>query len=183
MNLYIRFFENEILVTRIEEAFDFLSSIPEVGFDDYLQNDLQKYFESDATYPKRYKVRNRAYFIVIKTNASTLEEFKAAGLAAQEAGARRNDERARLQDALNARAVGWYDVQLLFKRVLSVPDTQKFLYVDTTFGCRVKAISKQDCYNRVIDHLRTRGDVDNRSQFPSIKGKNFSCEFLGMNPA
>ena len=79
MNLYIRFFENEVLVTRIEDAFDFLSSIPEVGFDEYLQNDLQKYFESDATYPKRYKVRNRAYFIVIKTNASTLEEFKAAG--------------------------------------------------------------------------------------------------------
>ena len=111
-----------------------------------------------------------------------MEEFKAAGLAAQEAGARRSDERARLQDALNARAVGWYDVQLFFKRVLPVPETQKFIYVDTSFGCRVKAVSKQDCYNRVIDHLRTRGDVDSRSQFPSIKGKNFSCEFLGMNP-
>jgi hypothetical protein len=34
-----------------------------------------------------------------------------------------------------------------------------------------------DCYNRIVDYLRTR--VDNRSQFPSAKGKKFRFSYLG----
>ena len=36
--------------------------------------------------------------------------------------------------------------------------------------------------HRLIDHLRTRSDVDPRSQFPSPKGKNFQYEYLGLKP-
>lgn len=182
MNLYIRYFESEVVVANLDEALDFLGSIPEIHLDDYLANDLARFYESDQTYPKRYKVHSKAYFIVIKTTAATLDEFKAAGSAAQE-GARRSDEKARLQDVLNHVNPGWYKVELVFKRVVAIPDTQKFQYIDTSFEVQLKAYSRQDCYNRVIDHLRTRGDVDARSQFPSIKGKNYICTYLGMNPA
>jgi hypothetical protein len=43
---------------------------------------------------------------------------------------------------------------------------------------QVRAISGIDCYNRIVEHLRQR--VDERSQFPSAKGKNFSFRYLGM---
>jgi len=181
MNLYIRYFENEVLVESLEEACDFLSSIPEIDFDDYLANDLARFYESDQSYPKRYKVHSKAYFIVIKTTAKNLQEFKEAGSAAQD-GARRSDEKARLQDTLNEVKIGWYKVDMLFKRVVAIPETQKFQYIDTPFEVQLKAISLQDCYNRVIDHLRSRGDVDSRSQFPSIKGKNYISTYLGLNP-
>jgi hypothetical protein len=41
----------------------------------------------------------------------------------------------------------------------------------------VKAASGQDCYERIVDYLRDR--VDERSQFPSAKGKNFRFTYLG----
>jgi hypothetical protein len=37
-----------------------------------------------------------------------------------------------------------------------------------------------DCYNRIVNHLKSR--VDSRSQFPSAKGKNFNYRFLGEQP-
>ncbi len=59
-----------------------------------------------------------------------------------------------------------------------VPSTGKFEYRDTHFVVQCKATSGLDCYNRIVDHLRTR--VDGRSQFPSAKGKNFNFTYLGM---
>jgi hypothetical protein len=59
-----------------------------------------------------------------------------------------------------------------------VPGTGKFQYRDTHFVAQVKAVSGLDCYNRIVDHLRQR--VDDRSQFPSAKGKNFKFKYLGM---
>ena len=69
---------------------------------------------------------------------------------------------------------------LSFKRVIAIPGTNKFQYKDTYFTARVKAHSPIDCYNRIIEHLRDRQDVDPRSQFPSAKGKNFKFQYLGM---
>jgi hypothetical protein len=62
--------------------------------------------------------------------------------------------------------------------VLLVPGTGKFQYRDTRFVARVKAESGIDCYNRIVEHLQER--VDERSQFPSAKGKNFKFTYLGM---
>jgi hypothetical protein len=73
---------------------------------------------------------------------------------------------------------GWYEGAIDFKRVQLVPGTGKFQYRDTHFVACVKALSGQDCYNRIVDHLRQR--VDDRSQFPSAKGKNFKFRFLGL---
>ena len=61
--------------------------------------------------------------------------------------------------------------------VQMVQGTGKFQYRDTRFVARVKAFSGLDCYNRIVDHLRQR--VDERSQFPSAKGKNFRFRYLG----
>lgn len=38
--------------------------------------DIRTYMESDMPYPKRYKIRPRVYFILIKTDAETMEDFK-----------------------------------------------------------------------------------------------------------
>ena len=75
MNLYLRYFDQETLVTSVDDAIDFLKSIPEIEMDAELEADVREYAASDLTYPKRYKVRPRVYFIVIKTTAQTMQDF------------------------------------------------------------------------------------------------------------
>ena len=131
-------------------------------------------------YPKRYKVRPRVYFIAIKTTASTLAEFKVNGGKTQTVA--ESSEKPSVAAPFVKDRAGWYEGEILFKRVVPIPGTGKFQYKDTRFKARCKARNVQECYNRIVDHLRSRQDVDPRSQFPSIKGKNFTCSFLGMNP-
>lgn len=73
---------------------------------------------------------------------------------------------------------GWYEGSLDFKRVVMVPGTGKHEYRDTHFVAACKANSGLDCYNRIVEYLKSR--VDNRSQFPSSKGKNFKFTYLGL---
>ena len=178
MNLYLRYFDSEVFAYTIEEAFDFLQSIPEVDLDEFLMADIAQYVESSNMYPKRYKVHGKAYFIIIKTTAANMEEFKNIGAASHDA---QSDAAKTKTDVFSDYNPGWYDGSIMFKRVIPIPQTQKFQYVDTFFVARVKAYSRQDCYNKIIDHLRSRNDIDTRSQFPSIKGKNFECVYRGMN--
>lgn len=178
MNLYLRYFDNEVFAYTIEEAFDFLHSIPEVDLDEFLMNDIAHYVASSNMYPKRYKVHGKAYFIIIKTTAANMEEFKNNGTAVREG---QGDMPKVKTESYNDYNPGWYDGSIMFKRVIPIPQTQKFQYVDTYFAARVKALSKQDCYNKIVDHLRSRNDIDARSQFPSIKGRNFECVFHGMD--
>lgn len=179
MNLYLRYFDNETLVSDVEQALSFLQSIPDIMVDDYLANDLRQFVEGSVMYPKRYKVKTRAYFIVIKTNATTLEEFKEIGAQGQELPENTNVEKQAKQSFFSTTNPGWYEATINFKRVITHPETRKSQYCDTEFVARVKADSIQECYNKIIDHLRSRADVDPRSQFPSIKGKQFACRFLG----
>jgi len=72
---------------------------------------------------------------------------------------------------------GWYEGSLDFKRVTTDPKTGKFAYRDTRFVAQLKAQSPMDCYQRIVAYLQQR--VDQRSQFPSVKGKNFQYKFLG----
>ena len=178
MNLYLRYFDSEAFVSSADEAIDFLRSIPEINVDDALIADLRNYAAGDICYPKRYKVRPRVYFIVIKTTASCMQDFKdkkavrPGSQSAAEAQDRANTPN------YNEKNPGWYEASLDFKRVVFVPSTGKHEYRDTHFVANLKANSPQDCYNRLLDHLR--GRVDTRSQFPSIKGKNFQYRYLGM---
>lgn len=179
MNLYIRFFDNEVLVSNVNEAINFLRSLPDVDVTPDMEADLREYAESDVMFPKRYKVRSHVYFIVIKTTAATMQDFK--DKKALRGGSKQNDH---FNDAdnpvarLNEQHPGWYEGEVNFKRVVLVPATGKHEYVDTKFVADCKANSAMDCYNRIIDFLRER--VDYRSQFPSAKGKNFQYKYLGM---
>ena len=176
MNLYLRYFDQETLVTSVDDAIDFLKSIPEIEMDAELEADVREYAASDLTYPKRYKVRPRVYFIVIKTTAQTMQDFKDKKALRTPTPAERMENPG--VASLAQEAPGWYEGSLDFKRVVMVPATGKFEYRDTHFVADVKAESGLDCYNRIVDYLRDC--VDSRSQFPSAKGKNFHFRYLGM---
>ncbi len=179
MNLYIRYFQNETVVKSVEEACNFLSDIPEITVDKILEDDLRRFMTEPISYPKRYKVKGKSYFIVIKTPLETVEEFHLHGENRREEQMMRQAVRREKIDLLSRPCVGWYDASLNFKRVITIPSTQKASYCDTLFKARLKAASIQDCYDRIVDHLRARRDIDPRSQFPSIKGHKFECHFLG----
>lgn len=176
MNLYIRYFDDETLVHTVEEALHFLSSLDDVEVNEEMACELEKFMSSSAMYPKHIKVRMRSFFIVIKTTANSMEEFKAKGAGQVKL------EKAAQKEALASYEQyqpGWYAAKIVFKRVVTMPETQKCHYVDTTFVCKVKADSAHDCYDRVLGHLRDRQDIDVRSQFPSIKSPNFEWDYLG----
>ncbi|MBR0048782.1 MAG: hypothetical protein IJP74_05620 [Prevotella sp.] len=177
MNLYLRYFDNETLVSSVDEAIEFLAGIDQIGMNAALEADIREYVASDVFYPKRYKIRPRVYFIIIKTEAATMQDFKEKKAVHNggESVKERNASPAVLK--LNETLPGWYEGSIDFKRVLLIPSTGKFQYRDAHFVARVKANSGIDCYNRMVDHLRER--VDERSQFPSAKGKNFKFVYLG----
>ena len=176
MNLYIRYFDDETLVYSVEEALAFLSSLEDVEVTEEMVSELEKFMASSALYPKHIKVRARSFFIANKTTAKTMEEFKAKGA-----------DQGKLEKAAQKEAIanyskvqpGWYEAKISFKRVILMPETQKSQYFDTPFACKVWANSAQECYDKVIEHLRGRQDIDPRSQFPSIKSQNFEFSYLG----
>ncbi len=176
MNLYIRYFDEETLVSNVAEALHFLSSLDDVEVTEEMTAELERFMASSALYPKHIKVNSRSFFIAIKTTADTLEEFKTKGASQAKA---EKPARKETQSQYTKSQPGWYEARLVFKRVVSLPETQKSHYIDTTFACKVKADSVQECYNKVIAHLRSRQDVDDRSQFPSIKSQNFAYNYLG----
>ena len=176
MNFYIRYFDKEILVNTVDDAIAFLADIDEIGMNPVLENDIRNYCASDMLYPKRYKIRPRVYFIIIKTDAPTMSDFK-ENRAVHPPVERPEKPVAPALVRLNEELPGWYEGALDFKRVLMVPGTGKFQYRDTHFVAQCKAMSGMDCYNRIVEYLRER--VDERSQFPSAKGKNFKFRYLG----
>jgi len=176
INLYIRYFDEETLVHTVEEAIHFLSSLDDVEVNEEMTTELQKFMSSNVMYPKHIKVRARAFFIAIKTTANTLEEFKAKG--AGQAKVEKEAQKEALASYSKSQP-GWYEGRITFKRVILLPETQKSKYVDTPFVCKVWANSVQECYDKVIDHLRGRQDIDPRSQYPSIKSEKFEFDFLG----
>ena len=175
MNLYLRYFDRETLVSTVDEAVDFLKSIDEIEMTPELEADIRDYAASDVYYPKRYKIHPRVYFIVIKTEAATMQDFKEKKAVHNEGSPAKPVSP--VLSRLNEVCEGWYEGSVNFKRVLLVPGTGKFQYRDTLFVARLKASSGIDCYERIIDYLRER--VDERSQFPSAKGKNYKFRFLG----
>ncbi len=178
MNLYIRYFDKEAFAFSVDEAINFLSGISEIGMNPELEADIREYAASDVCYPKRYKVRPRVYFIIIKTAAACMQDFKDKKALHAMPAADHRDGVASPVARLAEEMPGWYEGTLDFKRVVLIPATGKHEYRDTHFVANVKATSGLDCYNRIVEHLRDR--VDSRSQFPSAKGKNFNYRYLGM---
>ncbi len=183
MNIYARFFDQDTLVYSVEELIDFLSSIPDIKVTPELVDDIRNYVESDIPYPKRYKIRPRVYFILIKTTADSLAAFKANRKASQpimlEPDAF-NKKEVRVSQLIEEQ-FGWYKGTIIFKRVIQIPGTTKFQYQDTTFSACIQTDSGQSCYNRIIEYLKGRQDIDLRSQFPSARGQSFQFMYLGEN--
>ncbi len=182
MNFYVRYFDRETLVESIDDALSFLAAIPEITVDDDMEADLRAYAAHDQCYPKRYKVRPRIYFIIIKTTAATLADFKQkkeSHAPAVAHGERPAAAPTNKMATLMTIQDGWYEGQLDFKRMAQKPQTNKYEYRDTHVVYRCKAISGMDCYNRIVDYLKTR--VNSRSQFPSAKGNSFHFTYLGKS--
>lgn len=173
MNFYVRYFNQETLVKDADEIISFLKSIPEIEIDNNIEDDIKDYVASPNAYPKRYKLRPRIYFIIIKTKAETMEEFKEN----KTSNILPVNQQYGLSMLLQHRE-GWYEGSINFKRVEMIPGTSKFRYADTRFVVRCKATCGQECYDRIVDHLKDR--VDMRSQYPAAKGKNFKFKYLGM---
>ena len=179
MNLYIRYFDKETFVSSADEAIEFLNSISEIGMNRELEADIREYAASDVCYPKRYKVRPRVYFIIIKTAAACMQDFKDKKALRGAASLEHHDAQTPAPvNRLTEELPGWYEGSLDFKRVVLIPSTGKHEYRDTHFVADVKASSGMECYERIVEHLR--GREDSRSQFPSAKGKNFQFRYLGM---
>lgn len=190
MNIYARYFNQEALLHNYDELMGFLSSIPEIPITQRMEEDVKEYLDSDMPYPKRYKIRPRVYFILIKTNADTMDEFKANHKEDGELSQSGPTKPEMLAEPvynkkdikmvqLAEQRTGWYLGTIVFKRVIQISGTTKFRYQDTTFQAYVRATSGQECYNRIIEHLKNRSEVDLRSQFPSARGSNFTFEFVG----
>ncbi len=190
MNIYARYFNQEVLAHSYDELMSFLTSIPEIPVTPKMEEEVRAYIESDMPYPKRFKIRPRVYFIMIKTVALSMTEFKAhqKGDAEPENKERytqpvrvemgQNKKELRMAELLEER-YGWYFGMVVFKRVIQIAGTQKFRYQDTDFQAYVHANSGMDCYNKIIDHLKRRTEIDLRSQFPSARGSNFSYDYVG----
>jgi hypothetical protein len=183
MNLYVRYFDSETLATNIDEVAEFVFSIKEINVDQSALTRIKNFWESSNLYPFRLKVSFSNYILFLKTEAHDLSEFKYFEQLKKEnkidAMPQGNSEKRRSTlEILNEEKEGWYEASILFKRVVQIRDTNKFQYKDTRFKVRLKAASPMDCYNRVVEHLRNRQDVDPRSQFPSAKSANFVYTFL-----
>ena len=183
MNLYIRYFDEETVVSSVADAVDFLNNLKLDGFvaDAEFTNDLEKFIISPTTYPKRYKVQGNNYFIVIKTNVTSLEEFKRNNMKnLMETENSADDKKKHKATALMDAVYGWYDGQLTFRRIVINPITGKLQYKDTPFRALVRAQSPLECYERIVEHLKGRSEIDARSQYPSAKGKKFTFTYLGL---
>ena len=183
MNLYVRYFDHEYLAKSVDDALEFLSSIPEIKLESNAASRITTFLNSSNLYPFRLKVSYSNYVLFLKTEAENLEQFKEEEALRKEQKIDRvstmAERKKSIIDALNEENIGWWDAGLTFKRVLIIPETGKCKYVDTPFRARLKAVSAIDAYNRIVDHLKSRPEVDPRSQFPSAKSEKFEYQFIG----
>ena len=183
MNLYVRYFDHEYLAKSVDDALEFLSSIPESKLESNAASRITTFLNSSNLYPFRLKVSYSNYVLFLKTEAENLEQFKEEEALRKEQKIDRvstmAERKKSIIDALNEENIGWWEAGLTFKRVLIIPETGKCKYVDTPFRARLKAVSAIDAYNRIVDHLKSRPEVDPRSQFPSAKSEKFEYQFIG----
>ena len=185
MNLYIRYFDQDTLATNMDDAVAFLETVKDLKLTGEVINRVSGFYSSNNQYPYRLKVGYSNYILFLKTEAETLEEFKELERIRNEqkaAGIYQPEKKKSVLELMAEPNPGWYDAVLSFKRVVPIKETNNFQYLDTRFRAKLKAQSPLDCYERIVEHLRNRQDVDPRSQFPSAKSNNFEYTFLGDSP-
>jgi len=187
MNLYVRYFDHETLACNMDDVKAFLATLHDVKVNDDMIQRVAEFAQSDNAYPFRLKVSYSNYILFLKTEAKDMAEFKYLEKLHKE---QRFENRMSMAEKkrnqlqmLSEPKPGWYESKIMFKRVVMSPETGKCQYVDTLFRARLKAESPMDCYNRMIEHLKNRQDVDPRSQYPSVKSPNFEYKFIEPNDA
>ena len=76
MNLYVRYFDHEYLAKSVDDALEFLSSIPEIKLESNAASRITTFLNSSNLYPFRLKVSYSNYVLFLKTEAENLEQFK-----------------------------------------------------------------------------------------------------------
>ena len=208
MNLYLRYFDSEILVTNVDDAINFLASIPEIGMNDRIADDVRSYFNSDNRFPKRYKVRPKIYFIMIKTDADTMKGFKEYRERSISKANTETEEVPNEQpnDVMEPEAPYIDDDSLSpasrrerqAAAIMAALHTERFGWYEGCFQFKrvvtlpVTGKNEYRDTNFVVRCKAMSGIdcynriidylqtcVDGRSQFPSAKGKNFTFTYLG----
>ena len=185
MNIYARYFDQEIVASSFEELMNFLTSIPEINVTTELLDSVKAYIDSPLPYPKRYKLRPRVYFILIKTTAKNIQEFKnnknQAESTKESSESTANSYKNERISSLCDDNPGWYKVSLSIKRMVHIKELQKFQYQDSAITAYINSNSPIGCYNRLTEYIKSRQDIDPRSQIPSAKSDSFQFEYIGTN--
>ena len=79
MNLYLRYFDNETLVTNVDDAISFLADIDEIGMNPMLEEDIREYMEFQKA---DYEASGLEYKLNIETAAKA--EWKRDALGYQD---------------------------------------------------------------------------------------------------
>ncbi len=172
MNYYARYFDSESVLNTPNELVNFIASIPQITMTDELSAAILKFCEDKTSFPRHFRLPNKHTFIVIKTNASSLDEFKTVGA---NGGVQNTEAKNSAMDELRP---GKYRVSMTFRRAVVTPESRKCLFVDELFEVEMLAQSQRQCYEVVLEHLKNHPDLDARSQFPSIRSDNFTATLL-----
>ncbi len=175
MNYYARYFDSESVLPTPRALVDFIASVPQITMTEELEGAILKFCEDKTSFPRHFRLPNKHTFIVIKTNASSLDEFKTVGANGGIARGEAKEPKNSVVDELHP---GKYNVRVLFRRAVVNPETHKCAFVDETFEVEMLAQSQRQCYDVVLEHLKNHPDIDARSQYPSIRSANFTATLL-----
>lgn len=175
MNYYARYFDSEGVFPTPQALVDFISSIPQITMTEDLSDAIFQFCADKTSFPRHFRLPNKSTFIVIKTNASSLSEFKTRGA---NGGVIPSEKKDVVRTPLDDIKEGLYDVSMTFRRAVVNPDTRKCGFVDENFRVEMHAESPRQCFETVLDYLKRHPEVDPRSQFPSIRSSNFKARLL-----
>lgn len=172
MNYYARYFDSEGVFSSPQDLVDFISSIPQIMMTEELSDAIRKFCADKTSFPRHFRLPNKSTFIVIKTTANSLDEFKTRGANGGTMQVEVKDSKVMTAEEIRP---GMYDVRINFRRAIVNPETRKCSFVEEEFCVEMFAQSKRHCFDAVLDYLKNHPDVDSRSQYPSIKSSNFSA--------
>ena len=178
MNYYVRYFDSEGVFSTVADLKDFVASIPRINMTDDLAQAIQQFCDDNTNYPRHFRLPNKTTFIIIKTNAQSLEEFKLRGANGGQLPQPVRKETPAPTPTYDELRPGMYEVTMVFRRAFVNPETGKCHYADDEIVVNMLSQSQRQCYDVLVEYLRGRDDVDSRSQFPGIRSENFKAAIL-----
>ena len=175
MYYYARYFDSEGVFETPQMLVEFIAGIPQITMTEELSDAVLKFCTDKTSFPRHFRLPNKNTFIVIKTTATSLEEFKTRGANGGNTTTEPKEAKTTAADEIHP---GLYDVSMVFRRAIVNPETRKCSFVEETFEAEMLAQSQRQCFEVVIEHLKNHPDVDSRSQYPSIRSSNFKAELI-----